>query len=210
MSAKRQKNQLMLAFAEEGRSETPKASREGTESLTAKCETERPASHEQLMEEICERENCWQAYKRGKANKGSPGIDGMKVGELSDYLKQHWPRMMVAGWSRTFWRWLSLAHVGGCSVAKRAGAAVAYQDADEVAICSEREKEQIGEQRHRPCKELKKREQEADGLSVMSPDNPERNHRQIHEKIYFGLPLPGLEHVTEIDRHSRNSPNFGD
>src|SRR5439155_10724864 len=59
--------------------------------LTAKCETERPASHEQLMEEVCERENCWQAYKRVKANKGSPGIDGMKVGELSGYLKQHWP-----------------------------------------------------------------------------------------------------------------------
>jgi hypothetical protein len=91
MSDKRQKNQLVLAFTEEGRGEAPKASREGTESLTAKCETERPASHEQLMEEVCERENCWQAYKRVKANKGSPGIDGMKVGELSGYLKQHWP-----------------------------------------------------------------------------------------------------------------------
>ena len=91
MSDKRQKNQLVLAFTEEGKSEAPKASQEGTESLTAKCETERPASHEQLMEEVCERENCWQAYKRVKANRGSPGIDGMKVGELSGYLKQHWP-----------------------------------------------------------------------------------------------------------------------
>jgi hypothetical protein len=91
MSDKRQKNQLVLAFTEEGRSEAPKASREGTESRTAKCATERPASHEQLMEEVCERENCWQAYKRVKANKGSPGIDGMKVGDLSGYLKQHWP-----------------------------------------------------------------------------------------------------------------------
>src|SRR5213080_1463052 len=91
MSDKRQKNQLVLAFTEEGRSEAPKASQEGTESLTAKCETERPASHEQLMEEVCERENCRQAYKRVKANKGRPGIDGMKVGELSGYLKQHWP-----------------------------------------------------------------------------------------------------------------------
>src|SRR5713101_8839763 len=91
MSDKRQKNQLVLAFTEERRSEAPKASQEGTESRTAKCETERPASHEQLMEEVCERENCWQAYKRVKANKGSPGIDGMKVGELSGYLKQHWP-----------------------------------------------------------------------------------------------------------------------
>src|ERR1700757_2021922 len=91
MSDKRQKNQLVLAFTEEGRSEAPKASQEGTETFTAKCETERPASHEQLMEEVCERGNCWQAYKRVKANKGSPGIDGIKVGELSGYLKQHWP-----------------------------------------------------------------------------------------------------------------------
>jgi RNA-directed DNA polymerase len=91
MSDKRQKNQLVLAFTEEERSEAPKTLQEGTESLTAKCATERPASHEQLMEEICERENCWQAYKRVKANKGSSGIDGMKVGELSNYLKQHWP-----------------------------------------------------------------------------------------------------------------------
>ena len=50
MSDKRQKNQLVLAFTEERRSEAPKASQEGTESHTAKCETERPASHEQLMD----------------------------------------------------------------------------------------------------------------------------------------------------------------
>jgi RNA-directed DNA polymerase len=54
MSDKRQKDQLVLAFTEEGKSEAPKASQEGTESRTAKCETERPASHEQLMEEVCE------------------------------------------------------------------------------------------------------------------------------------------------------------
>ena len=43
------------------------------------------------MEEVCERENCLRALKRVKSNKGSPGIDGMKVGELPGYLKQHWP-----------------------------------------------------------------------------------------------------------------------
>ena len=91
MSDKRQKNQLVLAFAERDRSEAPKATQEGTESLTAKCESERPARHEQLMEEVCKRENCWQAYKRVKANKGSPGIEGRKVGELWGYRKQHWP-----------------------------------------------------------------------------------------------------------------------
>jgi len=64
---------------------------EGSETLAAKCGNESPANHEQLMEEVCERENCLQAFKRVKSNKGSPGIDGMTVGELSGYLLEHWP-----------------------------------------------------------------------------------------------------------------------
>lgn len=93
MGDKRQKNQLqmLLAFAVEGRSEAPKARREGTESATAQGECERPAIPEQVMEEVCERKNCLRALKRVKSNKGSPGIDGMKVEELPGYLKQHWP-----------------------------------------------------------------------------------------------------------------------
>src|SRR5258708_18179508 len=95
MSDKRQKNQLQmaLAFTGEGRSEAPRAPREGTESCTAKCETESPAGEEQLMEEVCGGENCQQALRRVKANKGSAGIDGMKVSELPGYLKQHWPAL---------------------------------------------------------------------------------------------------------------------
>jgi len=93
MSDKRQKNrlQMLLAFTEEGRSEAPRSSREGTESLTANGETESPARAEQLMEEVCGRENCLRALRRVKSNKGSPGIDGMRVGELAGYLRQHWP-----------------------------------------------------------------------------------------------------------------------
>src|ERR1019366_8030000 len=95
MSDKRQKNQLqmVLAFTGEGRSEAPRAPRKGTESCTAKCETESPARAEQLMEEVCGRENCQQALRRVKANKGSPGIDGKRVEELPGYLKQHWPTL---------------------------------------------------------------------------------------------------------------------
>lgn len=91
MSDKRQKNQLVLAFLEESRSEAPIASAEGTESFAAKRGTESPAIDERLVEEVCERENCKQALKRVKANKGSPGVDGMTVQELPDYLKEHWP-----------------------------------------------------------------------------------------------------------------------
>ncbi|HXN29727.1 MAG TPA: hypothetical protein VN902_21565 [Candidatus Acidoferrales bacterium] len=56
----------------------------------AKRKAESPAT-EQWMEEVCERENCKQALRRVKANKGSPGIDGMSVKGLSGHLKGHWP-----------------------------------------------------------------------------------------------------------------------
>jgi RNA-directed DNA polymerase len=91
MSDKRQKNQLVLAFDEEYRGEAPKGPVEGTESRMAKRRTESPAIGEQLMEEVCERENCKQALARVKANKGSAGVDGITVHELPDFLKQHWP-----------------------------------------------------------------------------------------------------------------------
>jgi len=90
MSDKRQKNQLLLAFMDESRSETPRVSNGGTESLAAKRGTESPAIGEQLMEEVCERENCKQALARVKANKGSAGVDGMTVQQLPEHLKQHW------------------------------------------------------------------------------------------------------------------------
>jgi RNA-directed DNA polymerase len=91
MSDKRQKNQLELAFMAEGRGEAPMAAEEGTESLRAKRRAENPAIGKQLMEEVCERENCKRALARVKANKGSPGVDGMTVHDLPDHLKQHWP-----------------------------------------------------------------------------------------------------------------------
>ena len=67
------------------------ASAVGTESVVARRRAESPAIGEQLMEEVCERENCKQALARVKANKGSPGVDGMTVHDLPGYLQQHWP-----------------------------------------------------------------------------------------------------------------------
>jgi RNA-directed DNA polymerase len=91
MSDKRQKNQLVLAFMAEDTGEAQRAAIEGTESLAAKRGIESPAIGEQLMEEVCGRENCKQALARVKANKGSAGVDGMTVHELPEFLKQHWP-----------------------------------------------------------------------------------------------------------------------
>jgi RNA-directed DNA polymerase len=81
----------VLAFLAEDTGEAPSAATEGTESLAAKRKAESPAIGERLMEEVCERENCKQALARVKANKGSPGVDGMTVSELPGYLKQNWP-----------------------------------------------------------------------------------------------------------------------
>jgi RNA-directed DNA polymerase len=92
MSEQRQKNrpeQEVLAFPVESRSEAPKAPGRGTETLVAKRQSESLAGTERLMEEVCELENCKQAVQRVKSNKGSPGVDGMTVEELPEYLKQH-------------------------------------------------------------------------------------------------------------------------
>ena len=91
MGDKRQKNQMLLAFMQESRGEAPMAGMGGTEPPAAKRETESPAEDERLMEVVCNRENLWKALTRVRANKGSPGVDGMTVHQLPDYLQEHWP-----------------------------------------------------------------------------------------------------------------------
>lgn len=92
MSRERQKiqpEQRELAFPAESRSDAPKTDEKGTETLVAKRKAESLAGTERLMEEVCELENGKQALQRVKANKGSPGVDGMTVDQLPEYLKQH-------------------------------------------------------------------------------------------------------------------------
>jgi RNA-directed DNA polymerase len=93
MGTRRQKIQGKLAFTVEGRDEAPTLTDEGTEVSMAKRTPERPVSPDHLMEEVCERGNLTKALKRVKANKGSPGIDGMTVDELPHYLKEHWTKI---------------------------------------------------------------------------------------------------------------------
>ena len=44
----------------------------------------------QLLEEILSRDNMKLAYKKGKANKGASGIDGITIEEVDKYLKENW------------------------------------------------------------------------------------------------------------------------
>jgi RNA-directed DNA polymerase len=90
-SDKRQNIQMELDFSSKPAGEACEARREVTESRPTVNEPESPASTNRLMEEVCERENLMEALRRVKANKGSAGVDGMTIGELTDYLKQHWP-----------------------------------------------------------------------------------------------------------------------
>lgn len=80
-----------LYYQEEG--EAQKLDNERIESSIAESKSQSPTSNEKLMEEILERENLIKALKRVKENKGSPGIDGMKVNQLPSYLKENWPEI---------------------------------------------------------------------------------------------------------------------
>lgn len=88
---KQQNIQMQLDFSAELTGEAREAGKEEAESSGATSGPDSPASTNRLMEEVCERANLEAALQRVKANKGSPGVDGMTVGGIADYLKQHWP-----------------------------------------------------------------------------------------------------------------------
>lgn len=46
-----------------------------------------------LLERVLERDNLRRALKQVRQNKGAPGIDGMTVDDLPEYLRHHWPKL---------------------------------------------------------------------------------------------------------------------
>ena len=50
---------------------------------------ERDSAQPELLEKILERENLNRAFKRVKANKGAPGVDGMTIDETLQWLREH-------------------------------------------------------------------------------------------------------------------------
>ena len=82
----------------ESRGEAPRVQRSEEVPMAARA-TERSGRCD-LMEMVVRRPNLQNALKRVRSNKGSPGIDGMSVGELSAHLKGHWEEIreqMLAG-----------------------------------------------------------------------------------------------------------------
>jgi len=61
--------------------------------FTSKADTASPVADEQLMEKVVERDNLLTALRNVKRNGGSPGIDGMRVKELPEYLEREWPKI---------------------------------------------------------------------------------------------------------------------
>lgn len=93
MGGKRQKNQLLLAFAAEEPGAFPEAADRGTEPHMAKSAPERPTETDSLMEEVCQRDNLGKALQRVQANGGAARVDGMTVRQLPKHLKRHWPKI---------------------------------------------------------------------------------------------------------------------
>jgi hypothetical protein len=88
---KQQNIQMELDFSSALTGATRGVAGEETESPMATNEPENPARTNRWMEEVWERENLKEALRQVKGNKGSAGIDGVTVDQLTDYLKQHWP-----------------------------------------------------------------------------------------------------------------------
>jgi RNA-directed DNA polymerase len=81
--------QLELPFKSRG--EAPKVERSEEEPAAVHVNERSGASD--LMEKVVSRPNLQAALRRVRKNKGSPGIDGMTVDELSDHLRQNWPQL---------------------------------------------------------------------------------------------------------------------
>jgi RNA-directed DNA polymerase len=89
----RKSTQLELALGSPGEARGDQPSGEAGRAAQ---ETERSGSHDPLMERVVARENAVAALKRVRRNKGSPGIDGMTVVELTPYLRAQWPVLREA------------------------------------------------------------------------------------------------------------------
>ena len=49
-----------------------------------------PALHDDLMVRVMAPSNLRRAWRRVKANRGAPGVDGMTIDDFPAFARQHW------------------------------------------------------------------------------------------------------------------------
>jgi RNA-directed DNA polymerase len=98
MTAERQQGKpyqrfLFPELQEDLRHDTPGDGRSGAGlpevPQTATASDPARALTERLMEEVCQPDNLNQAYRRVKANKGAPGVDGLTIADLPAWIAAH-------------------------------------------------------------------------------------------------------------------------
>lgn len=89
----RQKSQPELALPCPYRGEAHGGDGQGTEGSAASHGTGTSVTAGTWMEEVCKGENLKAALRRVIQNKGAAGADGMRVEQLTPFLKTHWPRI---------------------------------------------------------------------------------------------------------------------
>ena len=85
MSVEQQKGTTNHGGWEDGGTGTPSHGQQQT--LTVFDPQRALTSH--LMEQVCDPQNLVRAYRRVRSNKGKPGVDGMTVHELADWLRNN-------------------------------------------------------------------------------------------------------------------------
>jgi RNA-directed DNA polymerase len=102
MNAKRQNQrdgsdganrQLELPFTPQAAGEAQNATGGRVEAV-ASPHTDQSQTHcPPVMQEVLEPENLGSALRQVQANQGSPGVDGMTVEQLPEFLRGHWPEI---------------------------------------------------------------------------------------------------------------------
>jgi len=68
----------------------------GDEAVTGTRGEDAPVEGTDLLERVLEPQNLRRALHQVRRNQGAPGIDGMTVDDLGEYLKTHWPTIRAA------------------------------------------------------------------------------------------------------------------
>jgi len=68
----------------------------GDEAIAGTRGEDAPVEEKNLLERMLEAQHRRRALHQVRRNQGAPGVDGMTVDDLGEYLKTHWPMIRAA------------------------------------------------------------------------------------------------------------------